>query len=222
MYKRNAPSQVAKRPIKRVKFSKQLNERAYKVSPISRVELKAVANWIDGVAPLTGATYSVGKVALGDQYNERNGRAVRHISADLYYTLIKPAGIPAVTYRVIYGIWKQSYDTRAPAINEILDTNFYTGSELYAPINPLNASNLVILMDELHSVNPGYNTSGVAAGSPGEAKQSYKRKFPYAAVQEYIGDDGDDVRTWNHFIMCVSDNSGSLVAISTQHYYTDA
>lgn len=207
---------------KRVKTTRQLNKRAYTASRISRVEVKAVANWIDAVAPLTGATYSVGKVDLGDAYNQRNGRAVRHTTADLYFMLKKPAGDPAITFRIIYGIWKQSFDTRTPSASTILDLNLFTGAEWMAPYNPLYSTNMVILMDELRSVNTGYNTSGSAAGSPGETQQAFVKKVPYASIQEYSGDDGDDVKNWNHFILLISNSSNGLCAIGTQHYFTDA
>jgi len=224
MYKRNAPSQLAKRPVKRTARTgsvRKLNKPTYLTSNVSRVELKAIQNnSFGGIATFPGTCLALGRVDDGDEYNMRQGRAVRHISADWILRLVKPSSVNTVVVRVIYGIWKQSKDTQNPTGNQILDVAQFSGFEWQAPLNVQESSNMVILYDQVHSLDsPGWQTnSNVNLVS----SKDIQKKINYAGIQEYTGTDHTDVNNWNHFLYLVPDSSSVQYSFGSQHYFTDA
>lgn len=220
--KRTGPAswKAAKR-VKRT-TSRRINTAPYLVAPVSRVEIKAISSFDTGTANATGASFSLGTVGMGDEYNQRTGRAIRHLKSELYIELTKPGSTQVVDVRIIYGIWKQSRDVTNPTSSEVLDLTLHSGVEYLAPFNPQFSSNMVILMDELHAVNSGSSSGSGGTATEVVARKSFQRKYDYKAIQEYTGLDNSDVGNWNHFCLVLSDTGNALFRVSAQHYFTDA
>lgn len=208
---------------KRVKTeSAKINKPTYLTSRVSRVELKAIQNQsFGGIATAPGTSLALARLDDGDLYNQRQGRAVRHLSSDWILRLVKPASVNTVVVRVIYGIWKQSKDTQNPNTAQILDNNtIFSGFEWQAPLNVTESSNMVILYDQVHKLDTPYwqtnsNTLGVSS-------LNIQKKFKYAGIQEYTGSDHTDVANWNHFMLLVPDSANVGYYLASQHYFTDA
>lgn len=223
MYKRNAPSQLAKRPAKRVKAaSVKINKPTYLTSRVSRVELKAIQNQsYGGITTGTGTSVALARLDDGDLYNQRQGRAVRHLSSDWILGLVKPQSVNTVFVRIVYGVWKQSKDTQNPAASDVLDNNtIFSGFEWQAPLNTENSSNMVILYDKVVKMDTPYWQTNT--NNPGVSSQVIKESFKYTGVQEYGGSDHTDVNNWNHFMLLVADQANISYYLGAQHYFTDA
>jgi len=213
---------MSNRPIKRTKLSgatRKINKPTYLTSRVSRVELKAISNHITGVVPTTGTTYALGRVEQGDEYNQRTGRAIRHVSADHYLTIIQSDQTLAASVRVVYGVWKQSKDTSNPTAGDILDLSNFTGVEYLAPLNPLNSSNMIILSDNMYSINAKYLGPN---DLPAPSVLNIKKRYKHSAIQEYLGNTPSSVANWNYFQLIISTDDDISVNGGWIHYFTDA
>lgn len=215
----------AKRPVKRLAITgsvRKLNKPTYLTSSVSRVELKAVQNQsYGGIATAPGTCLALGRADDGDEYNMRQGRAIRHVSSDWILRLVKPTSVNTVCVRVIYGVWKQSKDTQNPTATQILDPNsIFSGFEWQAPLNIQESSNMVILYDQLVKLDtPAWQTN---TNTNIVSSLNIQKKFKYAAIQEYSGTDHTDVNNWNHFMLLVPDSANIGYYLASQHYFTDA
>lgn len=223
MYKRNAPSRLAAKAVKKPQKgnSKKLNAGTYVTKPVARVELKARVDAASGTAPLVGQPLSLGRVPLGDTSYDRTGRAVLHQYQDIYLRLLKTTSDLSATVRIVYGVWKQALATSgvSPSITEVLDTTLFSGNAVVAPINSKYSQNLTILWDQLVDLNAG---SELPSAQAAPVYWSVKRRFKYSAVQEYINTDGDDVSNWLHFMLIVPNTANIQYSVGVQSYFTDA
>jgi len=186
------------------------------------VELKGVPSYLSGIATTVGGADSFGKVALGDSYDQRNGRAIRHISFEINARFTKVPGSTHSTIRYIMGIWKQSTDGLTPTPTQMLDLTTFSGAEYLSPINPQSSSNMVILMDHIFSINSGASTGTSGTSAVTAASTSWRKKFKYTGIQEYSGPEDTDVNNWNHFQYLISDSGDVAYDIGVMNYYTDA
>jgi len=184
------------------------------------------------IGTTSGLSSRIGKIALGDGAEDRDGKAIMVQGFDARVTLARNARVGVTTlglnpssFRVIFGIWKQAYESSSPSSNDVLSTPGGTVN-LTAPIDAQMSANLRILSDEIHNlpINPIWQPTSATTGSwayPSQFKIVQKR-FTTKFMQEYFGPEDYKAGNWTLFFLCMADGNEMYAGLDTQTYFTDS
>lgn len=195
--------------------------------PITRNKTEAKNNF-DTYTPtqiLSGDIWltTYGGVRLGTDDYERNGKAITQRYSDIRWRAVSASTASYLSYRVIVGIFKQSFGT---ALTEdwVLEGTNAPANNILRAINGKSSEYAVILHDKYyHGTSPvGSGAGGVV--NPLPVDQVVKLHIPYTAQQVYSTSGADSANNWTHFIMVINAPNGQGLdfRVTTDVWYTDA
>lgn len=224
--KRRAPSQLTranvsqtyKKPRTQTTISKW-QPQTYIRKTSNTTEVKAI-NAVVAAAVSPGASGTAlvfGRVDLGSGDDQRNGKAIKHISFETRWRFERFANVEFHNYRIIVGVWKQANGGATVNTADILENP----GDITSPIRSESSQNLIVL-DDFYVNMPAQSNHGSTGIADGELRfmaKKYKRAF----IQEYNGSLSSNVTNWTHFVALFTNNvAGGTVRLNTQNYYTDS
>lgn len=215
MFKRHAPSQVNRRPVKRSKLP---------LTPLTKTwrnAAKTEVKQIDTIIPVTtptanGDVFTFGLVDQGVDNNQRIGKSVSTLSGESRIQFSGDISSDFTNWRVVIGVWKQAYGGQVPTPSDV----FQLPGSLISPINAEGSENLVILSDKTYNISPTLAIGGPVVGAPTSRYATVK--WRHRMTQEYKGIAFIDIQNAAFFIMVTTDNvGGGNCRIHNRVYFTD-
>jgi len=187
----------------------------------NRTELK-VLNAVRLDQTLSGGNAFIGLFGVAEQgssYNERDGKAIKHVDFDFSFKLATDQGVQSGAVRVILGVYR-GRGLDEPEISNIID-GYVPGNaqNIMRHYEYENSKNVTILHDETYNLRPGANE-----GTDPVSTVLYKNlpTIKYSAVQEYWDETSGSYNNMIHFYLFVNGEEGPAVfQCAAQNRYID-
>jgi len=216
MLKRSSsvPVTRGRRPVKRVKNTKtkRAQPRTSILNVRPRVEVKSTQDSDEDTAgaviqPNGAYTFNFGLVNDGDDENDRNGKAIKHIDYDFSFWVQTPEAAPSGNVRVILGTVSGKYASAVPtAVADVMDnfdTTFTSSWNILRAYDPNTTKSFKIHHDSVYNVQSGTRVNDVGDIAP-VTKVFQLPTIRAAFEQEYNGGSSSDVGNVKHFGLVIN------------------